>query len=48
VGRCDEGPLHVRCGVAVLEESVELGVPDIITQLEESQTLDTEQAEDGG
>ncbi|KAI8951970.1 hypothetical protein F4801DRAFT_247342 [Xylaria longipes] len=28
-----EGPLEVEDGVAVLEESVELGVPDVITQV---------------
>ncbi|KAI0402925.1 hypothetical protein F4802DRAFT_617216 [Xylaria palmicola] len=31
-GRFHEGPLEVREGIAVLEESVELGVPDVITQ----------------
>lgn len=31
-GRFHEGPLEVDHGLAVLEESVELGAPDFITQ----------------
>lgn len=31
-GHFHPGPLEVARGVAVLEESVEIGVPDVITQ----------------